>query len=302
MSEPQAPKRTLDRKNLAVRLASAGVFAVLFFTLLWFGEHPAAKLTFLALLAGAALLGVRELVLMARKSGLTPSLGAGALVAWLLLAHFFFHGGMFSAQDPLPLWLVMILGMVIVHFGGLLFSKDPIEGALSSQAVTWMAGLLLGLGLGFQLKLFMFNQTTVSNTGARLILALYLVVWLGDTAAYFVGHGLGRHKLAPRVSPGKTWEGAVGNLLGNIGGAALAKATVCRDWSVVDVVAIGLLLGLVGILGDLAESTWKRSVGVKDSAMGVEIPGHGGILDRMDSLLFAAPALYAYVHFVHGLV
>ncbi len=301
MSTTPAPSRAIDGRNLAVRVASALVFAVLFLLLLWFGEHPVAKVTFFVLLAAGGFVGAREMVLMARKADLRPSVLAATLVACLFLTHFFLVGGMFSAQDPLPLWFAMVLGLGIVHFGALLFYKDPIGQALPSQAVTWMAGLVLGVGLGFQLKLFMFNQTTLSNTGARLILALYLIVWFGDTAAYFFGHLLGRHKLAPKVSPGKTWEGAFGNILGNIGGAALAKATVCTQWSWVDVVALGLILGAVGILGDLAESTWKRSVGVKDSAMGIEIPGHGGVLDRMDSLLFAAPALYAYVHFVHGL-
>jgi len=103
------------------------------------------------------------------------------------------------------------------------------------------------------------------------------------------------------VSPKKTWEGAFGNLCGNLLGAFLMKATVSPEWTVVDVVALGLLLGVAGQLGDLVESTWKRSAGVKDSnAGGVSIPGHGGMLDRVDSLVFAAPVLFAYLHFVHG--
>jgi phosphatidate cytidylyltransferase len=165
-----------------------------------------------------------------------------------------------------------------------------------------MAAIYLGLGLGFQIKLFMFTDSTLPNTGGRMILALYLIVWMGDTAAYFAGSLLGRHKLAPKVSPKKTWEGAAGNLAGNLAAAFLIKATVCPHWSGLDAGVIGLLLGTVGQLGDLVESTWKRSADVKDSNMGgVGIPGHGGMLDRIDSLVFAAPALYAYVHFVHGL-
>ena len=77
-------------------------------------------------------------------------------------------------------------------------------------------------------------------------------------------------------------------------------ATVCPDWTWVDAVALGLLMGVAGQLGDLVESTWKRSAGVKDSNVGVAIPGHGGILDRVDSLVFAAPVLYGYAHFVLG--
>ncbi len=105
------------------------------------------------------------------------------------------------------------------------------------------------------------------------------------------------------MSPKKTWEGALGNYAGNLGAAFIVKATLfAGQWSAVDAVAIGLLLGTAGQLGDLVESTWKRSAGVKDSNMGgVAIPGHGGMLDRIDSLVFAAPALYAYVHLVHGL-
>lgn len=295
------PARTFDARNLAIRVASAVVFLAGFAVLLWHGAHPAAKVVFMTLLAGAALVGAREMVLMGRKLDHQPSLVAATLVAWMFLAHFYLRGSIETAADPLPLWLVLALGLGIVHLGSLLFYKDPVAHALPSQAITWMAGLVLGVGLGFQLKLFMFNDTSVTNTGARLILALYMTVWLGDTMAYFAGHAFGKRKLAPKVSPGKTWAGFFGNLAGNVGGAWLAKATVCTQWTLIDVVSIGLLLGLVGILGDLAESTWKRSAGVKDSAMGIEIPGHGGILDRMDSLFFAAPALYAYVHLVHGL-
>jgi phosphatidate cytidylyltransferase len=301
MTAPKPTRRPLDRRNLAIRVASALVFSAFFLTLLWFGESPAAKLVFLGLLGAAAFVGAREMCLMGRNLDARPSLTAAVIVAWALLLHFYLAGGMTSAADPLPLWLVLALGFFVIHFGALLFYRDPITQALSSQAITWMAALILGLGLGFQVKLFMYNQTTLSNTGSRLILALYLVVWIGDSAAYFAGSLLGRHKLAPRVSPGKTWEGLAGNLAGNVGGAFLARALVCSQWSVVDAVAIGLLLGTAGILGDLVESTWKRGAGVKDSAMGIEIPGHGGILDRMDSLFFAAPALYAYVYLVHGL-
>jgi len=239
---------------------------------------------------------------MGQKIGLEPSEIAGTLGAGLLLIHFFLTGVNQTPADPLPLWLALVIAGAFIHFGMLLFRKDPLLNALPNQAITWLSVLYLGLGLGFQMKLFMFNTTTQTNTGARLILALYLITWFGDTAAYFVGTLLGRHKLAPKVSPKKSWEGAAGNLAGNLLGAFLIKTFVCPDWSPVDAVALGLLLGIMGQLGDLVESTWKRGADVKDSNMGMMgIPGHGGMLDRVDSLVFAAPALYAYVHFVHGL-
>jgi len=299
MKTPPPPHPAMDKKNLAARLGTACVFGAFFLTLLYLGDHPASRAVFAAMIAGALLMGVHEFTLMGRKLGQRPSLAAGTLAGWVILLHFLLLG--LDPADPLPLWTALVLAGAVIHFGALLFEKD-LDTALASQALTWLGALYLGLGLGFQLKLFMFTDTTLSNTGGRLILALYLIVWIGDSAAYFVGSLLGRHKLAPRVSPKKTWEGAVGNFLGNVAAAFLIKAAVCTQWSPVDAVAIGLLLGTVGQLGDLVESTWKRSAGVKDSNMGgMAIPGHGGMLDRIDSLVFAAPALYAYVHFVHGL-
>ncbi|MFN7958761.1 MAG: phosphatidate cytidylyltransferase [Holophagaceae bacterium] len=292
--ERTTPK--VDTKNMTVRVTTALVFGVFFFSLLWFGDQPWAPWTFLAVMAGAIVMGMREMALMARTRGFNPSLVAGVLVGWGLLAHFFLATG---RQDPLPLWLILALGAPVIHFGALFFD-GKLEEALPSQAITWLGALYLGLGLGFQLKLFML-QGTLPKTGSRLILALFIITWFGDTAAYFVGSFFGKRKLAPRVSPKKSWEGAFGNLGGNLLGALLMRATVCPEWTAIDVVALALLLGTVGQLGDLVESTWKRSAGVKDSnAGGVSIPGHGGMLDRVDSLVFAAPAMYAYVHFVHG--
>ena len=285
-----------DTKNLTVRITSALVFGLFFFSLLWFGDRPWAPWTYLALLALAVVMGVHEMTLMARVRGFNPSLLSGILVAWGILAHFFLATG---NQDPLPLWLVFSGGALIIHFGALFFDSK-LEEALPSQAITWLGALYMGFGLGFQQKLFML-QGTLPKTGSRVLLALFIITWFGDSAAYFVGTFFGKHKLAPHVSPKKSWEGVFGNLGGNLLGAFLMVATVCREWTAVDAVALGLLLGIVGQLGDLVESSWKRSAGVKDSNAGsVSIPGHGGMLDRVDSLVFAAPALYAYLHFVKG--
>jgi phosphatidate cytidylyltransferase len=290
----------MDKKNLGNRFLAALVFAAFFLSLLYFGGGTElGNLLFLALLALGLVAGIREMTLIGRKMGYHPSLAAGVLVGLGLLAHFF-SWKQYGADNPVPLWLVLAGGGIVIHIGALLFDSEHLETALPSQAITWMAALYMGLGLGFQQKLFML-QGDVSRTGARLILSLYIIVWFGDTAAFFVGNFCGKRKLAPKVSPKKTWEGALGNTAGNILGAFLMKATVCPSWSPLDAVLLGFSMGLVGQLGDLAESMWKRSAGVKDSNVGVSIPGHGGVLDRVDSLVFAAPVLYAYVHFVHGL-
>ncbi len=126
---------------------------------------------------------------------------------------------------------------------------------------------------------------------SRYIFLMCAIVWCGDTGAYFAGRTFGKYKLAPRMSPNKTWEGSIGGIMASVAGASLLKAFYGEqfvDWPVILVCA--LLGGALGQLGDLAESTFKRFSGVKDS--GKIFPGHGGFLDRVDGLLFAAPAIW----------
>jgi phosphatidate cytidylyltransferase len=129
--------------------------------------------------------------------------------------------------------------------------------------------------------------------GGGLVLFLVAVTWIGESAAYVVGSVLGRHKLAPLVSPNKTLEGALAQLAASVAAAAVFGEWLLPDWSLARALPAGVILGVVGQLGDLAESAIKRSAGVKD-ASGL-IPGHGGVLDRVDGLLFNSPALYYYV-------
>jgi phosphatidate cytidylyltransferase len=120
----------------------------------------------------------------------------------------------------------------------------------------------------------------------------------GDSAAYFLGCRFGRHKLYPAVSPNKSIEGAVAGLGGSILGVIIAKLTCFPEIALVDGVVAALLIGSFSQVGDLFESLLKRSFGVKDS--GTIIPGHGGILDRLDSILFAAPTAYYYALYISG--
>lgn len=131
--------------------------------------------------------------------------------------------------------------------------------------------------------------------GTQWIFLVLVIVMAGDTAAYYVGSSMGKRKLYPVVSPNKSVEGAIGGLVGSVAGTFIARATFFPELSVADCVITSLLAGVLGQLGDLFESLLKRSFGVKDS--GGIIPGHGGMLDRLDSVLFAAPAAFYYTYF-----
>ena len=128
------------------------------------------------------------------------------------------------------------------------------------------------------------------------MLLVLLVAWIADTGAYFAGRFLGKTKLYEAVSPKKTWAGAWGGLAGSVLGAAVLKVVHSDELTWLDVVLIAMPGGILGQLGDLAESLIKRSVGVKDS--GALLPGHGGMLDRIDAVLFIAPYAYAYLTLV----
>jgi phosphatidate cytidylyltransferase len=156
-------------------------------------------------------------------------------------------------------------------------------------------------------------MSPLSSTATSLLLYLIVVVKASDVGAYFVGNAIGRHKLFPRISPGKTWEGLGGGLVsgifaslvffwflrGEITGSAPALFG-CLSLDMVDAWILGALLAAIGVIGDLVESLLKRSAGLKDS--GHLFPGMGGILDVLDSLLFAGPALYFYLRWFAQLV
>jgi phosphatidate cytidylyltransferase len=136
----------------------------------------------------------------------------------------------------------------------------------------------------------------VYRWGGYTIITVLSAIWVCDSAAYYFGRALGKHKLFPRVSPNKSWEGAIAGFIFAIITTIAAKFIVLEFLSVSNAVIIGLIVGVFGQLGDLAESVMKRDAGVKDSSS--LLPGHGGVLDRFDSLLFVAPLVYFYLDYI----
>lgn len=176
---------------------------------------------------------------------------------------------------------ILLLSILTTMSLRLLLKKDP--GSSISEISAVILGLLYIPGLlSFQLNLI--------KAGPAWIVLLYTSVWVSDSLAYYVGKGLGRRKLYKEISPNKTVAGAVGSFFGGILGAALIKTVLLPQISVYQTVLIGSAVGIATVIGDLVESMFKRDAGVKDSSR--IIPGHGGVLDKLDGVTFAGPVLY----------
>jgi phosphatidate cytidylyltransferase len=260
------------------RILSAVVFVPLFYFLV---RWPPVYFT--TLIAVACLVGLLELYHLAAARGVRCWRWAGSLLALAILYTFF------DERGSLP--VALAAGAMLVPILSLLASRRPLEERLPADAVTVFGALFLAVPLGYLIGL----RKLGGELGGDLIFFLFLVVWGGDAAAYYIGSMIGRHPLAPTISPKKTIEGAVAGVLGSLLAALLARAWFFPELRQEDCWILGVLLAMAGVLGDLVESMWKRGAGLKDSA--TLVPGHGGILDRCDSLLFGGPILYYY--FLH---
>jgi len=204
--------------------------------------------------------------------------------------------------------VIGILGLGLLVY--CTFSR-AIDGVLTDAAVSIFCLLYTGVAL------IALPTLRAQPNGASLVTFLLFVIWFGDTFAYYIGRAWGRHKLAPSLSPAKSWEGAIGSVLGSLAAAGtllgLATlqqrsdflATVLQRWDVAPLtypdeywywLVLAVLVNVAGQVGDLAESALKRSANVKDS--GSLVPGHGGVLDRIDALLLAAPVMW-YAQVMH---
>ena len=247
-------------------------------------------LWFFALVALAAGLAGREFFGMMAAGGYRPSLPFGLALIFLLLLE---------ARRPCGLWGRFCLALIVI--GSLLWhlAHPPLHpptgggtGGRQNPALDWALTLAGGLYLGWLSAHFIYLREMPN--GAWWAVFTFATAWLGDAGAYFVGRRWGRHHLSPRLSPGKTWEGAIAGALCTLAAAFLFGPFL--GLSLLHRAILGLAVAAVSPFGDLAVSMFKRQAKIKDS--GGIIPGHGGMLDRIDTVLFAVVVVYYYLVFV----
>ena len=291
-------------QELARRVLVGVIGAPVAVAIMLYGGAPLA-----ALLAITSALGAWELFRMARASGSAPLDDAGIVIAGLVpLAVHATYLGLYHPRAGLgPLSLAVLVLLVLLATA--IWARGVLGRPLSSVAVTAFGVAYTGgtLSYGYAIRyheyafapasLIVGARTFSVPSGGLLLLLPVLLTWASDIGAYVVGRTIGRHKLIPAVSPGKTIEGSVGGLLSSMLVAWIYAGLVLRPAAHLDfrsapwgVLAFGALVSIAAQVGDLAESVLKREAGIKDSSH--MIPGHGGILDRMDSLLFVLPVAY----------
>ncbi len=283
--------------NFAHRLGFSAVAIPTAAVLIYLGGWPLALL-----LAVAGLLGAREVYDFAARLGVDPLRRSGMLAAFLVpVATYWSKGSEVRFAEPAlylgALWLVAVVALAA-------WRRGPTGKPLAAVAVTVFGALYAGGLPAFAIVLrHPAGVGPSSFAGAALLLFPLVLTWAGDTAAYAGGTAIGGPKLAPTLSPRKTWAGAIAGLactlLVAVGYALWVLAPAGRPIGVAAALAMGAAISVVGQVGDVSESVFKREVGLKDSS--TLIPGHGGVLDRLDSLYFVLPVTAGLYH-LFGLV
>lgn len=278
--------------NLVRRIAFAAIAIPLLVMVVWAGEWPLA-----ILLAATAVLGTGELFDLAARAGVRPFRHLGRLIAALvpltLLAAIMAPGVWLTQQWGYLLVLALLLLLLVA-----VFTRSPAEHPLASVAVTLFGIVYASVlpSVAFVIRHAQWGGR--SWTGTAMLFFPLIVTWVCDSAAMFGGRMVGGPKLAATISPGKTWAGGIAGIIGGTaigaGYAALVFPRVGIAFGVAPAVLLALILSVAGQVGDLAESLLKREAGVKDTS--ALIPGHGGVLDRLDSLYFVLPLAAAGYH------
>ncbi|HCA81182.1 MAG TPA: phosphatidate cytidylyltransferase [Bacteroidetes bacterium] len=307
--------------SLPTRLAVALVAIPLIVGASMFGSY--VFFGFVALISGIALY---EFYTLAEKKGAYPLKAFGLAAGFVINSAFMYEriqvelfsffearGIRLSMFSQLQFLLVVLLVFVLLVLLIELFRTkgSPTLNASTTifgvTAISLFFGTLISLRelfpYGFPVSKFFqvgfaddMQLAMISRWGGYTIVSLFATIWICDTAAYFGGLTLGRHRLFEKVSPKKTWEGAIFGFVAALLSMLAARSLVLEYLRIQDALVIGAIVGVFGQLGDLVESRFKRDAGVKDSS--ALIPGHGGVYDRFDSLVFVAPIVYLYIDFV----
>lgn len=254
----------------------------------WF---PETVWIFVAIAVLALAAGLFEFFSLTKKLELKADAGVAYLGAAALVVAFIFDAPA-KAPDLLLLTLALfVIGVLISQT--FRFQKDfskMLTGIgvtlLGVLYITFLGGFLISTRIGFE---------NIPGLSTDLLLFFFIVIFGSDAGAYFAGRAFGKHKLAPSISPGKTVEGLIGGFVAAAGFAALCTFVFFPELPYKFSIPLAIVMAVVGVLGDLAESAMKRGSGTKDAAN--ILPGHGGLLDRLDSLLFNAPILYYFARF-----
>lgn len=263
-------------RNMLIRTIVALIFGPLIIYLSYLGGLWLLRM--IIILAG---IGISEFVIQS----------LGKKQRFLLVLTVLFTCGLILSSALLNFKITLMIYITYLLLIGMLLS---IRNQPPSELFNRMLLLCWGVAYVGLLYPFVYHIRELTGTGDWLLF-LFGAIWLSDSMAMWIGSAFGKHQLAPTVSPNKTIEGFLGGLFGGVIVAIVLYYWLLQDYNIIELIFAGLLVSFVGQLGDLVESCWKRSQGIKDSS-GI-IPGHGGILDRFDSLLFAAPVLYLYLKY-----
>lgn len=283
--------------NGTMRVVTAIIGIPVVLGALWIGGWA-----FFTLITAATVGALLEFYWMAEKKGARPNKVLGVVAVILLcflytqlipvLIAIFMNRVPFWEVLPQAIPFFVFLTPVVVL---LLEMFRRTEGAMLNIGATIAGITYVGVCLPALIGILWLEPLfwSVEKFSFYSIMAILISIWTCDSFAYYGGRLFGKHKLFERVSPKKTWEGAICGVVGAVGAMLLIRALAADWFSVTDAIILGIICGVFGQLGDLAESHLKRDAGVKDSSQ--LIPGHGGILDRFDSLLFVAPLIYLYL-------
>ncbi len=283
-TQGSAVRKSFLHSSIFLRVAASVVFIPCFIIITKVGGYH-----FLLLFNALIFVGMWEFYRITEAKGIRPYKMIGIFCGVVLSWYVFFRNGVYAN---------LFLTLVLLTLMCLELTRRETKMAITHIATT-ILGVIYIAFLGshlIMLREYPLSMNLDYDLGASFVFLAFILTWAGDTGAYIVGSIVGKTPLIPRISENKTREGSIGGLVFSVAAAFIAKETFAPYLLLWHALVLGLLAGVVGQLGDLFESLIKRDANMKDASE--VIPGHGGVLDRFDSLLFTSPLIYYFVRFV----